>query len=245
VAGVLLALVLAQTPACSVEAVALMQEASARMESFDAPGAVERLRRAAATGCQDADVAAWYLAGLTAAREAYRTGGDPRSLAPVVAAQKALDRHITSGSAQAQIAHVVLMAAAAAAMSERNDVGVFLDHAIQVESEQLIAGRPGAPFVTAHEIAGDLWLQVHRFDSARTAYRAASSAIGLTPRVTLGIARAAVRLEDSAAACSAYGRLLSWWGERARTKAAGTDGGPLPSEVEEARAHVVTRACAP
>ena len=220
-----------------------MQDASARMGVFDSAGAVDSLRRAAATGCQDADLAAWYVAGLTAAREAYRFGGDARSLAPVREAQEALDKHIARGSAQAQIAQFVLRAAAAAAQSERDDTGVFLEHARHLESEQLIAGRPGAPFVTAHEIGGDLWLQVHRFDSARTAYLAASDVIGPTPRVTLGLARAAVRLNDAPAACAAYGRLLSWWEERGRLKPGGWERGAAPSEVEEARAHVATRPC--
>ena len=178
-------------------------------------------------------MAAWYLAGLGAARDAYRSGGDARSLAPVREAEEALARHIGRGSVPAQIAQAVLMAAAAAAQSERDDLGVFLEHARRLESEQLIAGRPGAPFVTAHEVAGDLWLQVHRFDTARMAYLAASDVIAATPRVTLGLARAAVRLDDAPAACDAYRRLISWWGARAAA----------PAEVEEARAHVGTRPC--
>ena len=56
----------------------------------------------------------------------------------------------------------------------------------------------GAPIVSAYEVAGDLWLQVHRFDDARRAYVTAAEQVGSTRRVTLGLARTAVASRRSA-----------------------------------------------
>jgi hypothetical protein len=58
--------------------------------------------------------------------------------------------------------------------------------------------------ITAHEAAGDLWLQVYRYDDARRAYMKAAERIGVTPRITLGLARLAVRIEAVATACKQY-----------------------------------------
>jgi TolA-binding protein len=93
--------------------------------------------------------------------------------------------------------------------------------------------RRGLPMVTAHEVAGDLWLQVHRYDDARQAYERAARRVGPTPRVTLGLARVAVRLDATSTACSQYRRLLASW------KFQGTD----PPEIAEARAFLRGPAC--
>ena len=119
----------------------------------------------------------WYLRGLIAAREAYRYGGSPESLEPVKVAIAQLAARSQETPA-AEIARVVLMAASSAAQSERDEMGLFLEHALNLERQQRSAGLPGAPIVTAHEIAGDLWLQVHRFEDARRAYLDAAEQIG-------------------------------------------------------------------
>jgi hypothetical protein len=226
--AMLLAALLAQAGDCGPEAAALAGEARALGDRFDLEAAVARLRGAAALGCTEADVAAAYLTGLQAAREAYRFGGDADSLAPVRRMEEALMRHESAGSAPAGIARVVLMAAAAAAQSERDDLQVMLDHALQLERVQLAAGAPGAPVVSAHEAAGDLWLQVHRFEAARDAYRRAAGATGEGPRVLLGIARAARRLGDTAESCASYGRLAARF----------DDSRPAPPELAEAREYL-------
>jgi hypothetical protein len=230
---VLLALTLLQVP-CGGAAAALADQAAAAAEAFETTRATALLRRAAAGGCAEADIAAWYLTGLDAAREAYAAGGDERSLAPVRAAEEALARHERQGSVRAGIARVALMAAAAAAQSERDDVKVFLQHATQLETAALAAGGAGAPLATAHEVAGDLWLRVHRFDAARAAYLDAAAVAGRTPRILIGLARTADRLKDPAAACDAYAGLTTWWGTRRET----------PREIVEARAYLSSTACA-
>ncbi len=171
--------------------------------------AAERATAAAGSGCVEAVTAAWYLGGLLAAREAYRDGGSAESLAPVRAAIAALEQIGGGIAGPAEIGRVTLLAAAAAAQSERDEMAVFLDFALRMEALQLAAGQPGAPGVAAHEVAGDLWLQVHRYADAARAYEEASRRIGDTPRVWLGRARAAARLELSAASCGYYGAFIA------------------------------------
>ena len=129
------------------------------------------------------DVAAVYARGWEAARAAYAQGGSAESLQPVRDAIASLERTGGNGPGPAQVARLVLLAAAAAAQSERDEMAIFLDEAVRLEALQLAAGQPGAPGVSAHEAAGDLWLQVHRFDEAREAYRRAASVVGMTPRI--------------------------------------------------------------
>jgi len=178
---------------CSAAATAGLADASARVQAFDVPGAVDRLRDAAAGGCEATEVAALYLGGLLAATEAYKQGGSEESLAPVREAIAALETLSGQRPGSAEIARLVLIAAVAAAQSEREEMGAFLTHAAAMESLQLAAGEPGAPVLSALEVAGELWLQVHRFDDARAAFERAVAQVGATPRLTAGLARATAR----------------------------------------------------
>ncbi len=135
------------------------------------------------------DAAALYREGLAAAEEAYRQGGSDESLAPVREAMAALEILSANRPGPAEIARLVLAAAAAAAQSERDEMGAFLTHATEMELLQFAAGEPGAPGVTALEAAGDLWLRVHRYDEARRAYDRAAAVLGPTPRIIAGRAR--------------------------------------------------------
>jgi hypothetical protein len=203
----LMTLVFGQAPCTDAEAV--IAAAGERLQLFDMQGATARLasRRAA---CENIAVAYWYLRGLTAARDAYRYGGSPESLEPV----KVAINELVSSTLQtraAEIARIVLMAASAAAQSEREEMALLLDHAITLERQQRSAGSPGAPLLTAQEVSGDLWLQVHRFEDARRAYREASEQVGPTRRTTLGLARTAFRLGDLADACRQYRVLVDGW----------------------------------
>jgi hypothetical protein len=75
---------------------------------------------------------------------------------------------------------------------------------------------------------------VHRFDTARAAYETAASVVGRTPRVSLGLARLAVRAADVAAACAAYRVVDAAASAREQARA----------EFEEARAYL-RASCAP
>jgi hypothetical protein len=217
----LVALLVGQIP-CR-ESSALIATAAERAASLDLQGATARLA-SDLSGCADTSVPYWYLHGLIAAREAYRDGGSPESLEPVKVAIAQLAAR-TAETTAAEIARIVLLAASAAAQSEREEMGLLLGHALDLERQQRAAGLPGAPIVTAQEVAGDLWLQVHRFEDARRAYLDALPVVGPTRRVTLGLARTAFRLGDFPGACEQYRILVAGWPR------AGSD----PPELSEAR----------
>jgi cytochrome c556 len=208
--ALLVTLALGQSP-CG-DSAALIASAEERAAVFDLRGAMTGLAADLST-CHETSVPYWYLHGLIAAREAYRYGGSLESLEPVRVAIAQLAAR-SQETAAAEIARVVLLAASSAAQSERDEMGLFLDHALDLERQQRSAGLPGAPIVTAHEIAGDLWLQVHRFEDARRAYLDAATRIGATRRVTLGLARTAARLGDPQTSCEQYRGLVSGWPQR-------------------------------
>ena len=82
------------------------------------------------------------LRGLIAAREAYSHGGSPESLEPVKLAMEQLASRAAETRA-AGVAPVVLMAASAASQSEREEMGLLLEHASNLERQQRSAGLHG------------------------------------------------------------------------------------------------------
>jgi hypothetical protein len=223
---------LAQAAPCTASATALRGEGARRASAFDLAAAAEAYAEAVVLGCEDADLAATYVRALQAARDAYGAGGSAQALEPVRRAEAALERLAAQGRPVAEIARVVLMAAAAAAQSERDEMETLLAHATYLERLRLLAGDAGVPGVSAHEAAGDLWLQVHRFAAAREAFREAERQIGMTPRIALGLARVAVRLRDGPDACEAYATLVRAWGTS-----------PGTPEILEARTYLAERSC--
>lgn len=141
--------------------------------------------------CPPADIQSVYLRGWEAARAAAREGGSPESLAPVREAIAALEQMAGGAHGPAEIARYVLLAAADAAQEERDEMAIFIDHAVSLERQQIDLHAPGAPGITAHEAAGDLWLQVRRYADARAAYERAKAVLGSTPRIEEGLARLA------------------------------------------------------
>jgi len=122
----------------------------------------------------------------------------------------------------------------AAAQSERDELSLLIEHAVDLEARRRSANLSAAPIISAHEAAGDLWLQVHRYQDARDAYLRARARLGPTRRVLLGLARTAVRLSDPATACDHYAKLIASW------RSAGTD----PVEIDEARSFLRQSMCA-
>jgi hypothetical protein len=230
--AVVIALTLAQSTTCSPNAAALVTAATARAAVFDLAGAAQRLQSAVMSGCSDAVLPSIYLHGWIAARDAYRAGGSTESLRQV-SQSIAMLQDAGGKSGPAQIAALVLQAAAAAAQSERDELALMIDYAVQLEDRNLTAMLPGLPMITAHEAAGDLWLQVHRYDDARRAYAKAAERVGVTPRITLGLARVAARLDALSTACSQYRALVGSW--------KGT--GPEPPELSEARTFLTNPTC--
>lgn len=235
-----------QTPSPGDRGARPWDAAAVRAAEFDLAGAVELLEEASARGDRDARVAALYLRGVLQAGEAYRDGGAVEALAPVRDAIASLEAIAQGRPGPAEIARLTLHAAAAAAQSERDEMTLYLAGALQMESIQRMAGLPGAPLVSAAEIAGDLWLQVHRYADAHRAYLEAAARVGSTLRVLSGLARAARRLDDAAGACAGYRRLLdAWSGRPGRSAGAGDarEGARVPVEIADARAYA--GACAP
>jgi hypothetical protein len=225
---------LAQDTGCEAGAAQrALRDASSRVAGFDLGGALSWLGTAATLGCLDIEIRTAYLEGLIAARAAYGLGGSDLSLGPVRRSVARLDA--AAGSAPARIAGFVLRAAMAGAQSERDEMALYLEHATALERLQLRAGEPGAPLLSAHEVAGDLWLQVHRYGEAADAYALAAREVGTTPTVRLGLARSAARLRDPATACREYAALI-----------AGRDpDAPEPPEMVEARVFLDREPCEP
>jgi hypothetical protein len=196
---------------------------------FDLAGAAKLLESAGLRGDLFAQLGAVYVRGLIYAYEASRQGGSPDSLMPVRQAIAWLELVANGRPGSAEIARLVLQAAAAAAQSERDEMRLYLDAAIRMETLQHAAGLPGAPIIPAAEVAGDLWLQVHRYDEARRAYDEAPGRAGSSLRILAGRARAARGLSDLTAACAAFRALLDAWAPRAG----------VPAEIAEAREYVV------
>ena len=203
----------------------LLTEALVHATELDLAGAAALL---SGSSDPDAQVAFLYIRGLIDAREAARQGGSPESLAPVRHAIASLEAIAQGRPGSAEIARLMLQAAAAAAQSERDEMRLYLETAVRMEMLHRAAGLPGAPLVPAAETAGDLWLQVHRYDEARTAYADAAERFGPSLRIAAGRARAARGANDVRAACTAFRTLLDAWGDRTRE----------PIEIREARAYI-------
>jgi hypothetical protein len=186
---------------------AALIEARARAMAFDTDGAIARLRAGANAGC-DVEVALAFLQGLAAGRTAATRGGDEPSLQPLRTQIAAIERRAVAASPDS-IAALVLRAAAAAAQSELGELLAYISQALQEERARGARGLQGAPIISAHEVAGELWLEVHRYDDAVAAFRTARGASGDTPRLTAGLARALVRQRSTRDACLEYRRLVA------------------------------------
>ena len=230
----LLSLLMLPQASCRPQAEPYLANAVDRAEMFDLVGAAELYFGASGQFCVEAEIAGHSLRGLAAARAAYREGGSAASLAPVRLAVAAIDARAANIPAVAAAARAVLLAAAAAAQSERDEMALLLEHALRLEAVQLAAGEPPLPGASAHEVAGELWLQVHRYEDAQRAFDQALARVGARPRVMLGLARSAARLKDLPGACANYRKLLAWWDTR-------TD---QIAEIDEARAFLAQPACA-
>jgi hypothetical protein len=207
-----------------------MADAQARAAEFDLAGAVEVLGAAGERGDLPAQIAAVYVRSLINARDASQQGGNAESLVSVRQAIGWLEIVANGRPGPAEIARLMLRAAAAAAQSEREEMRLYLESATRMEAIQDAAGLPGAPFIPAVETAGDLWLQVHRYDEARKAYDEATARLGSSMRILAGQAQAARGARDVPAACAAFRALLTEWGGRSAE----------PAQIVDARAYVAT-----
>ena len=108
-------------------------------------------------------------------------------------------------SISARYAETVIRAAVSAAQDERDEMGLFLEHARSLSAQMALIGAPAKWPLPIDEVEGELWLEVDRYVEARDAYERALK-ISATPNALVGLARAADKLGDRVAACSAYSR---------------------------------------
>ena len=105
---------------------------------FDLQGATTRLP--ATSSAPRSRWPYWYLRGLIAAREAYRYGGSPESLEPVKLAIAQLASTKSRTRALQRSRESSCMAASAAAQSEREEMGLLLEHALNLERSSALRG---------------------------------------------------------------------------------------------------------
>ena len=228
----LLAISLLQEP-CSGDAARHVAEAARRGQAFDLAGAATSYAAAVQAGCTSAQSPLIYLRGLLAARAANEQFASAASLAPMKQAITDLETAAAAYPA-VRAMQTVLRAALPAAQHERAEMGLFIEEMLRMESLQLEAQQPPLPVLSAHEAAGQFWLQLHLYEEARRAFERAAQRVGQTPHVMLGAARAAAGLKQVPAACEQYRRLVAWWKDRPGS----------PPEISEARTFIKQPSCA-
>jgi hypothetical protein len=162
------------------------------------------------------DVQRIAMAGWAAARALAPKGGAVELLGPVNTRLRELD---ALPNTSARYAEVAIRAAVSAAQEERDEMGLFLDHARDLSKQMALAGAPAEWPVPIDELEGELWFEVDRFQQARDAYERATKLTG-SPNAWIGLARASDRLGDMVGACAAY------------TRARATPGLPTTAELE-------------
>ena len=230
----LLAALLLQDMPCRDDAARHVADALRLGESFDLNGAAAAYAAAERAGCASAAAASIYVRGLLAARAADAQFGSAASLLPLKLALVSLEPFAATDPV-ARAMQAVLRTAMPAAQHERPEMELRIEEMLRLESLQLEAKQPALPVLSAHEVAGYFWLQLHLYEEARRAFDEAGRRIGRTPHVLLGAARAAVGRRDAVAACEQYRQLISWWGSRTGT----------PTEMTEAREYVRQPQCSP
>ena len=230
----LLAALFLQDMTCRGEAARHVSEARRLGESFDLSGAAAEYAAAEREGCEPAAPAAIYLRGLVAARAADAGFATTATLLPLQLAVASLDRPAANDPV-ARAMQAVLRAAIPAAQHERPEMALRIEEMLRMESLQLEARLPALPVLSAHEVAGYFWLQLHLYDEAGRAFDEAARRIGRTPHILLGAAQAAVGRRDPGTACEQYRQLIAWWGSRSSS----------PMEITEAREYVKQPQCAP
>jgi tetratricopeptide (TPR) repeat protein len=157
----------------------------------------------------------WYVKGVIEARAAW-PGGTPARLAAARGAAGHLEQlSKASGTLnRSEVRRSAVLAAMAGAQEEREEMTLLLTHARFLDAQLRGVGVPEETVLPLDELAGDLWLLVHRYADALEHYRAATAAHPRRTRAWLGRARAARDAGHEAEAREAAARVLAAW-ERA------------------------------
>jgi len=219
VTALLLALQLASAPeipaewfaGCNAEEIKTLTACARSLSSGDAcalqPADEPGGPAPAAAGCVSVRLARASLAGWVEARRLAATGGAVDSLGAVT---KRLDEIRAIAGAglvlDAEFAEAVVRAAIAAAQDERPEMGLHLDHARDIAARLAEGGRRALWPRPYNLAAGELWLEVDRYEEARAAYdRAASFDNGAV--ALLGLGRALEALGRHSEACLALRKI--------------------------------------
>jgi hypothetical protein len=229
--ALLLGVLLASQGQCLPASIARLSQASILATRLDLAGAAALLRDA--SDCDDATINGLYLQGLLDARAAARVGGTAEALAPVRRAIAALEVIAGNQPGPAEIARLTLQAAAAASQTERDEMRLYLESAVRMETLLASGARERLLVVHAMDVAGSLWLQVDGYAEAARAYQESVKQHGMSHAASFGLATVSSRLGNTAAACRGYRFSLSRWGS----------GFVEPPEIVEARTYLSRGEC--
>jgi len=155
-------------------------------------------------GCRLLEMSRAALVGWTEARNLAVAGAAPDVLAPVMRVIEALEALKSQDlGLEVDYAQTAIRAAVAAAQEERPEMELLLTHARDLAERLASRGRRAEWPRPFNVLAGELWLEVDRYEDARLAFERAIQS-DRTPAAEVGLARALARLGRHADACDAY-----------------------------------------
>lgn len=190
----------------SLKALDVMERVVARGDAAAVIGGKRSLRDPV-DRCPQINLARLSLLGFDEARRLAAFGGDIDRQRPTQQALEELGK-LRDGNIDLEIeyAETAIRAAVAAAQDERDELDLLLTHARDL-TERLAARSRRAiwprPF---NVLAGELWLEVDRFDEARAAFERAAKA-DASPTAIVGLARSLARLGRREESCRTFARL--------------------------------------
>jgi hypothetical protein len=157
----------------------------------------------------------WYIHGVLAARQAWPGArAAPLGVARAAATQLEALASAEGRWSRTEVRRVSVLASIAAAQEERDELTLLLAHANTLDAQLRDVRLEDDHLLPLDELAGDLWLQLHRFEDALRYYRSATRRHPERTRAWIGRARAAREAGAEAEAREAATRVLTAWGAR-------------------------------
>jgi len=191
------------TRCSNAEEVALSRAAELIGRGDDPLASEPALQRAGSVeGCDAIILARTSLLSWNEARALARIGGDPAQLGPVKTRLEEL-RRLASGSLalEAEYASVAVQAAVAAAQDERGELELLLTHARDLAERLALRERPARWPRPFNLLAGELWLEVDRYEDARQAFERAMRSGSSHALAQVGLAESLLGLGQRDDAC--------------------------------------------
>lgn len=166
----------------------------------------------AGTLSHDEQSAYWYARGVLAARWAWPGGSAPHLDAARDAADHLGRLAAAEGTfSRSTVRQAAVLAAMAGAQEEREQLTLLLGHAVHLDNQLDGLGAPPDRLLPLSELAGELWLRIHRFDDAERYYRAVVERFPERSWAWVGLARAARDGGRLDTARTAAARVLGAW----------------------------------